>query len=156
MHANFNLKAEELQKDLFCFYQTNWDPYFYINPVKTEVLSEDPVVVQVYEFVNNEALNMIKDIADKTMKRSGVISKFKAETDFQPYRTSMNAWVYDTEEQMPDPVLTTLNRRIEILTDLEVVKEGASNLQVALYGALGGHYDFHHDSVRQNSKEILI
>ncbi len=97
--------------------------------------------------MNNEALNMIKEIANKTMRRSGVISNFKPETDFQPYRTSMNGWVYDTEEQLPDPVLLTLNRRVEKLIDLEVVKEGASNLQVALYGSLGGHYDFHRDSV---------
>lgn len=144
---DYYLKPEELQKELFCFYQTDWDPYFYINPVKTEVLSEEPLVVQVYEFVNNEALYLIRTTANKTMIRSGVISQFKAATDFQPYRTSMNGWIYDTEDQIPDPVLMTLNRRIEKLLDLEVVKEGASNCQVALYGALGGHYDFHGDSV---------
>ncbi len=133
---------------LYCFYQRDWDVYFLINPLKTELLSVEPFVYQFYEFIGDKAIGHIEKVSEDILERSRVSGKGGFE--FDDSRTSVTSGYDEDLDVAYDStgIMFSLNRRIEKVTGLEVVKPLASDLQVALYGSLGGYYDFHHDSVK--------
>lgn len=138
----------ETSPKLYCFYQRNWNLYFLINPLKTEVLSVEPYIFQFYEFIGDKAIEHIGRVSEEILERSQI--SVKGGFEFDDSRTSVTKGYDEDLDGVYDKtgIMFRLNRRIEKVTGLEVVKPFASDLQVALYGSLGGYYDFHHDSVK--------
>lgn len=135
---------------LYCFYQRDWNKYFLINPLKTEVLSVNPFVYQFYEFIGDKAIKHIERVSEDIWERSQ-ISIANGGFEFDESRTSMTVGYDKDLDSAYDKtgIMLGLNRKIEMVTGLEVARPLASDLQVALYGSLGGFYDFHHDSVKR-------
>ncbi|ODM96542.1 Prolyl 4-hydroxylase subunit alpha-2 [Orchesella cincta] len=148
--GEFNI-SEEDQADLVCFLDTYADPYWTINPLKVELLNFDPPLWQFHDFISDDTMAYIKKAAVPMFARGGIIHESKLRTEYTNYRTSMLAWLYDHNYYYnPDPVLFKLNKRMELLTGLEIIKPKSSHaLQVVDYGSLGGHYEFHHDAIEE-------
>lgn len=66
-----------MQNRLYCSYEGHMNPYFYINPVKMEVIIENPPVLQFHDFISNQAIQAIKVI--HTRSPSPGFDSFKAE-----------------------------------------------------------------------------
>lgn len=132
-----------------CYLHWTEHPYFYINPLKIEILFHDPPVYRFHQFIGENTMEYIKRTAATSLARSGVVSVSQKSTIYSNYRTSLTTWIYDDSSYYPGPELTGLNKRIEFLTNLHVLKPGSSHaLQVVSYTSLGAHYDFHDDAVR--------
>lgn len=54
------LQSPDIIKNLNCYYTQNQHPYFYINPVKVEKLSENPPIFQFYELHGNKTIKYLK------------------------------------------------------------------------------------------------
>lgn len=111
------------------------------------MLHEFPPVALFHDFVGNKAIDAIKKEAEQYgYARSLYVSSGRSEGQHGDFRTSMNSWVLDTEENPSTPTIRKLNKRIEKLTGLETLKEGASETQVSSYMPMG-YCDIHLDSV---------
>lgn len=51
----------EVQAGLKCYYERRKHPYLFINPVKTEVLSESPPIFQFYEIVDKNTTEKLRE-----------------------------------------------------------------------------------------------
>jgi len=117
--------------------------------MKIEYLSMDPPLIQVHDFVRDGMIESIKSRAHDRLFRSSVLGFQKgpalnAEIRRNLYRTSVNSWIF--QEDFPE--LKLLHKKIEYLTDLNVVGINDSEaLQVVAYSALGSHYEPHTDLV---------
>ena len=72
------LCRDELQNpQLYCFYHTGNDNDYWLQlgPVRTEVLYENPRIVQFYEVVHDSEIEYIKSISRDIMDRSMVREK---------------------------------------------------------------------------------
>src|SRR5436190_20997631 len=49
-----NRQSAEIAKNLKCYYENKRHPYFYVNPVKTEHLSENPPIYQFYDLIGEQ------------------------------------------------------------------------------------------------------
>ncbi|CAL8109418.1 unnamed protein product [Orchesella dallaii] len=145
--------SEEDEAELVCFLDTFADPYWAINPLKVELINFDPPVWIFHDFISDDTIAYIKKRSHPSLARSGVVSLSKSHTEYTDGRTSMLTWLYDNNEYgVPDPVLRKLNRRMESLTGLEIIKEHSSHaLQVVEYGSLGGHYEYHNDALEETN-----
>lgn len=54
------LQTPEVTKHLKCYYEQYRHPYFYVNPVKVERLSEIPPIFQFYEVLGNSIIDYVK------------------------------------------------------------------------------------------------
>ncbi len=55
-----NLQSPSTLKNLNCYYNQHQHPYFYINPIKVEELSENPPIFQLYELHGNKTIEYVK------------------------------------------------------------------------------------------------
>lgn len=138
--------ARSPKQNTSCYYLNHkWDPYFAISPVKVELLSNYPRILQFHELVGSAGMSLIRSSVAWGPERAQVIEDGKGLVN--QHRTSMHSWVFDTEEFQPQQWQVKMNTLIEKVLKLNIIKEGSSNMQVAAYGSLGGHYDCHHDAV---------
>ncbi|CAN8031344.1 unnamed protein product, partial [Ixodes persulcatus] len=122
---------------LRCKLATNENhPLLLLQPLKLEVLSEDPRIVLVHDFVGARERRMIRELAYPILYRATV----HMNTGQAPstYRISKAAWLSDHHH----PVVEQLTRRIAAATGLST--SSAEHLQVVNYG-VGGHYSPHFD-----------
>ncbi|XP_050031911.2 prolyl 4-hydroxylase subunit alpha-2-like isoform X1 [Dermacentor andersoni] len=127
------------EKDLRCYLSVP-HPYFLIGPVKMEVMSVDPYIVQFYDVIWPKEIQAIRSMGDPMLERATVVDVSKALVD--PGRISQLAWL-DPET---DPVLERVNQRVAMLTGLSTDYERVHSelIQYGSYGP-GGHYLPHHD-----------
>ncbi|KAG7239918.1 hypothetical protein INR49_028160, partial [Caranx melampygus] len=123
---------------LFCDYFTNDNPGLLLLPVRREVLSLQPYVVLYHDFITDTEAEDVKRLAQPGLFRSVVASGEKQAT--ADYRISKSAWLKDSAHS----VVGKLDRRISMLTGLNVKHPYGEYLQVVNYG-IGGHYEAHFD-----------
>ena len=99
-----NFQSEAYRSSLYCWYEREVNPYFYINPLKAELLNHKPYLVQIYEFISDRWIQDLQIAALPTLKRAPT-SSFRQTTP----RTAAYAWLMD--EDIPH---VPLSRRIEI------------------------------------------
>lgn len=141
------LQEPDEQKNLRCWYETKRTPYLTISPVKSELLSEHPVIVQYYDVLNSQWIEKIKASAARYLARSTVINEATGGSKTAASRTSLNSWIADfyMDEYKKLPHI------IHSITGMNVYdREECEELQVASY-AFGGHYDVHMDAVSYHS-----
>ncbi|XP_075524913.1 prolyl 4-hydroxylase subunit alpha-2-like isoform X1 [Dermacentor variabilis] len=135
------------EKDLLCYLSVP-HPYFRIGPVKMEVMSLDPYIVQFYDVIWPQEIQVMRSIGEPTLARATVLEWTERKVD--PGRISQVAWLNpDT-----DPLLERVNQRVAMLTGLSTDYERGDSeiIQYNSYGP-GGHYETHHDYLLQGLTE---
>ena len=146
-----NLQTEQVKSELFCWYETEMNPMWKINPLKAELLSSRPlIVVQYYDIIGDYAIKKIRTTAGTRLTRSKVFEDVNKQV-VNPVRTSVNTFLFDTE----DPLFAKVAKTVGYITGLEVREAySAEALQVASYSS-GGHYLVHQDPVSPAKFNIL-
>ncbi|XP_047449776.1 prolyl 4-hydroxylase subunit alpha-3 [Mugil cephalus] len=132
---------------LYCDYFTNDNPALRLLPVRREVLSLQPYVVLFHDFITDTEAEDIKRTAQPGLRRSVVADGEKQAT--ADYRISKSAWLKDSAHS----IVEKLDRRISMLTGLNVMHPFAEYLQVVNYG-IGGHYEPHFDHATSSSSPV--
>ncbi|XP_054650246.1 prolyl 4-hydroxylase subunit alpha-3 isoform X3 [Dunckerocampus dactyliophorus] len=133
---------------LFCDYFTNGSPALMLMPVRREVLSLRPYVVLYHDFITDAESEDIKKLAQQGLRRSVVAAgETQATAD---YRISKSAWLKGSAHSM----VGKLDRRISVLTGLNVTHPFGEHLQVVNYG-IGGHYEPHFDHATSPSSPVF-
>ncbi|XP_030633522.1 prolyl 4-hydroxylase subunit alpha-3-like [Chanos chanos] len=133
--------------ELFCDYFTNDNPGLLLQPMKREVVSLQPYVVLFHSFITDVEAQSIRDLALPGLRRSVVASGEKQAT--ADYRISKSAWLKGTAHN----TIGKLDRRITMLTGLNVQPPYGEHLQVVNYG-IGGHYEPHFDHATSESSPL--
>lgn len=137
---------------LNCMYlKPKVDSYFTLNRIKTEVLSQEPsLVLQFHDFVGDSLIDLVGTMITQQLIHETDNTKDDSTVEWN-YITAANTLINtDTHPKLKD-----LTRRIEIFTGLKLVYDKVpSYMQATLYGALGGHYDFHHDGLPDKQHKI--
>ena len=146
-----NLRPENVTKNLQCKYMSKNNVVY--GPRKVEVLSLQPYIVMVHDFITPTEVKVIVDRASPNLKRSKTAqveedqqqSKLKAET-----RISEQTWL--TEWEVPE--MDRLTTRIQDFFDLNAYSTRDAELyQVANYG-LSGQYTTHFDVTMIDKKSL--
>ncbi|KAL6470889.1 hypothetical protein MHYP_G00195390 [Metynnis hypsauchen] len=132
---------------LFCDYFTNGSPGLLLQPMKRELVSLQPYVVLFHDFVTAAEAQNIRDCALPGLRRSVVASGVNQTT--VDYRISKSAWLKDSAH----PTIIKVDRRITLLTGLNVQLPYGEHLQVVNYG-IGGHYEPHFDHATSTSSPL--
>uniref|UniRef100_A0A7N5ZU30 Prolyl 4-hydroxylase subunit alpha-1 n=1 Tax=Anabas testudineus TaxID=64144 RepID=A0A7N5ZU30_ANATE len=122
------------QSRLFCrYYNNNRNPRLLLAPIKQQDEWDRPYIVRYLDIISDKEIERIKHLAKPRVRYS---LKFSV------------AWLtgYD------DPMIETINQRIEDLTGLEM--DTAEELQVANYG-VGGQYEPHFDFGRKDEPDAF-
>ncbi|ODM95306.1 Prolyl 4-hydroxylase subunit alpha-2 [Orchesella cincta] len=140
--ATFQTPQE--QSTLKCFYDTKKHPYLYINPLKTEVLSESPPVVQFYDVLSNETMEKIKAVAAPRLQLSQIVGTIDMEM-VTKHRTS--AGTYLLYQDVPK-----LYDHSEIVSGLKL-KLASEMGQVVEY-TYGRYYNYHTDAFEDEEETL--
>lgn len=122
---------------LTCYYEHKQHPYLRIAPVKTEVLSKSPPILQFYEILSNRTIERIKDLSLQKL----VLSEIVRNDEFEylvKYRTSVGTYLND--RMVPE-----FSKMSEIVSGLKVVSK-FEGPQVVEY-VYGRYYNHHTDAV---------
>ncbi|CAL8128806.1 unnamed protein product [Orchesella dallaii] len=143
-----NLQSNVEKSWLFCWNEQLKHPYFAINPMKMELLNENPPIVQVYDVMGPKLMEEVQNFSINRLERSYMINHDNPGTFIVNHdRTSSQTWIHDrfldTEFHRK---LLNYRKLVEKIMDLEVVKtESSESLQVACYGT-SHHYGPHLDA----------
>uniref|UniRef100_A0AAQ5ZCE5 procollagen-proline 4-dioxygenase n=1 Tax=Amphiprion ocellaris TaxID=80972 RepID=A0AAQ5ZCE5_AMPOC len=136
------------QSRLFCrYYDSNRNPKYVLGPVKQQDEWDRPYIVRYLDIISDAEMERIKQLAKPRLRRATVHDPQTGKLTTAQYRVSKSAWLtgYD------DPMIDTINQRIEDLTGLEM--DTAEELQIANYG-VGGQYEPHFDFGRVRSSHL--
>ncbi|XP_075993312.1 prolyl 4-hydroxylase subunit alpha-1b isoform X1 [Genypterus blacodes] len=137
------------QSRLFCrYYDNNHNPQYVLAPVKQEDEWDRPYIVRFLDIISDKEIEMVKKLAKPRLRRATISNPITGVLETAPYRISKSAWLTGYE----DPVVETINQRIEDLTGLEM--DTAEELQVANYG-VGGQYEPHFDFGRKDEPDAF-
>ncbi|XP_049513479.1 prolyl 4-hydroxylase subunit alpha-2 isoform X10 [Dermacentor silvarum] len=138
------------EKDLRCYLSVP-HPYFRIGPVKMEVMSLDPYIVQFYDVIWPKEIRAIRSIGDPILARATV--RETTQNTVSHGRISQVAWV----NPETDPLLKKVNERVAMLTGLSTDYDRGDSeiIQYNSYGP-GGHYEPHHDYLLEGLTEEQI
>lgn len=139
-----NLQTEQLKATLKCYLDTTTHPYWKINPLKIEVLSESPRIIQMYNIFSDSWIAYLQNKSYSELVRA------PQPPEATP-RTAAYAWFDDSAiPELP------ISKVVSFITGLNVEgKRAAEELQVAAY-AFGAHVAPHHDSVKKKSRRKSI
>lgn len=138
-----DLRPPKVTKDLYCKYESRNKPYYRYGPRKVEIVSHDPYIAVLHEFITDSEIKEYIKVAAPKLKRSVMVGS-GINGSLSDYRVSEQTWI--NEEMAPEgPGRVTI--RIEDYLDLKAQSSVDSELyQVANYG-IAGQYDVHVDQV---------
>uniref|UniRef100_A0A3Q1G0T8 Prolyl 4-hydroxylase subunit alpha-1 n=1 Tax=Acanthochromis polyacanthus TaxID=80966 RepID=A0A3Q1G0T8_9TELE len=137
------------QSRLFCrYYDNNRNPKYVLGPVKQQDEWDRPYIVRYLDIISDAEMERIKQLAKPRLRRATISNPVTGVLETASYRISKSAWLtgYD------DPMIDTINQRIEDLTGLEM--DTAEELQIANYG-VGGQYEPHFDFGRKDEPDAF-
>jgi len=139
-----------------CRLTTKNDPYFYLSPIKQEIVSEDPVLHLYHDVLtDSEMLFMTSNISSR-LEAASVQDTFRGKDGNRVTlsRTQSHGWLYDQDEDL----MYKLSKKTGKLVQLETARPAeklfadaskrfveAEDWQMGLYGP-GGHYLPHLDA----------
>uniref|UniRef100_A0A8C5QCQ9 Prolyl 4-hydroxylase subunit alpha-1 n=1 Tax=Leptobrachium leishanense TaxID=445787 RepID=A0A8C5QCQ9_9ANUR len=137
------------QKKLFCRYHDgNRSPVYVLSPIKQEDEWDKPRIVRYHDIISDAEIAKVQALAKPRLRRATISNPVTGVLETAHYRISKSAWLSGYE----DPVIETINRRIQDLTGLDV--STAEELQVANYG-MGGQYEPHFDFARKDEPDAF-
>ncbi|CAL8077996.1 unnamed protein product [Orchesella dallaii] len=131
---------------LKCWYG-NKQPLNILSPLKVEILSRQPPVLQFYDLLSERITHKVLESARSTLGRSQVYAKTHPDSKMiSSSRTSTSTWLQDdTRSKLKE--ITGVYRKLEEFTGLNILQNGASeDLQVSCYG-IAGHFNPHLDTI---------
>ena len=144
-----------------CWLTTKNNPYFILSPIKTEVISEKPLVHLYHDVLTDNEMKLMTSRILNQMKAASVQDTSVADgagSKISNERTQSSGWIWDQEEQ----TLHKLSKRTGMVVQLETAlpdEEMAPGMpwrfvqaeawQMGLYGP-GGHYLPHFDAFEPN------
>lgn len=143
-----------LQKNLKCFFENSIHPYFYINPVKSEHLSDSPPVYLYYDIVKNklnEELKLRNDIKVE-MNRTSKVNRKNME-DRSEIKTSTWKGVGKGEMEGFEGLEWISEKLTGLRISLEETTNESMEYTVYTYGRMVGA---HTDVVRKNNLILII
>ena len=132
----FKYQTEQEKAQLSCFYYTNSEPLLYISPVKTEILSLSPYVVQTYDVLTESTIKELIQLSHSSLTRSQIV--YGEPRYDSSLRTSVEAHIFN-----PFPRLTS---RIEAITGLSVELPSSSDSYLVASYTSGGYVVCHLDA----------
>lgn len=141
----FQLTKLPATADLVCWSESKSHPYWYINPLKMELLSSQPEVLQIYEFIGPRQTEKVLNLASKNLFVSKVVDRQAkpGSSTVSGIRTSVQSWLDETYYTELVPLIT----KMSYATGLETVRgTSGDSLQIAGY-TFSGHYEAHVDAV---------
>ncbi|AWP13818.1 putative prolyl 4-hydroxylase subunit alpha-1 [Scophthalmus maximus] len=137
------------QSRLFCrYYDNKHNPKYVLSPVKQQDEWDRPYIVRYLDIISDKEMERVKQLAKPRLRRATVHDPQTGKLTTAQYRVSKSAWLTGYE----DPMIDTINQRIEDLTGLEM--DTAEELQVANYG-VGGQYEPHFDFGRKDEPDAF-
>uniref|UniRef100_UPI00358E1340 prolyl 4-hydroxylase subunit alpha-1-like n=1 Tax=Myxine glutinosa TaxID=7769 RepID=UPI00358E1340 len=137
------------QSRLVCRYQDKaHHPQLTLAPVKEEEEWDRPRILRYHDIISEKEMVKVKALANPRLRRATISNPITGELETAHYRVSKSAWLGAYE----DSVVARINRRIEVVTGLNV--ETAEDLQVANYG-MGGQYEPHFDFARKEEPDAF-
>lgn len=119
-------------------------PMLILRPLRVEVLSEEPRIGLVYNFLSKLQTRAIRAMAAPSLYRALVFNA-KREQTRSSNRISKVAWFRDHDV----PMVARLSAAVSAVTGMHV--ESAEELQVVNYG-VGGHYAPHADYTKEHEQ----
>ncbi|KAM7408495.1 hypothetical protein PAMA_002292 [Pampus argenteus] len=137
------------QSRLFCrYYDNNHNPKYVLAPIKQQDEWDRPYIVRYIDVISDKEIEKVKQLAKPRLRRATISNPITGVLETASYRVSKSAWLTGYE----DPMIETINQRIEDLTGLEM--DTAEELQVANYG-VGGQYEPHFDFGRKDEPDAF-
>ncbi len=135
-----------MQTKLKCFIERKRHPYLYINPVKTEHLSESPPIYQFYDIIGNNTIETLKRLHSPLVKpsRFAGLNNIKKLTKM---RTSVGT------ELQSGRIPKSVYNLAEMVSGLKIINSSESS-QYAEY-KYGRFHNYHKDNVRIFNKVIM-
>ncbi|CAL8090460.1 unnamed protein product [Orchesella dallaii] len=127
----------EIRSKMKCYLERKRHPYFILNPVKVEQLSEHPYIVQMYDVLGNKTIEEHYNVRRGFMKLSEVTGSDDLKARLK-HRTSASGSLPDCE------LSDRINKKSEMLTGLLLDDTTLEGLQVAEY-TYGRFYSPHVD-----------
>uniref|UniRef100_A0A8D3DXF4 Prolyl 4-hydroxylase subunit alpha-1 n=1 Tax=Scophthalmus maximus TaxID=52904 RepID=A0A8D3DXF4_SCOMX len=132
------------QSRLFCrYYDNKHNPKYVLSPVKQQDEWDRPYIVRYLDIISDKEMERVKQLA-----KPRVSDLFRVFLNRSASLLYSSAWLTGYE----DPMIDTINQRIEDLTGLEM--DTAEELQVANYG-VGGQYEPHFDFGRKDEPDAF-
>ncbi|CAL8109415.1 unnamed protein product [Orchesella dallaii] len=152
--AGEDLQTAKEKSRLYCWQERSKHPYFYISPMKMELLNEDPYLVQVYNVIGNSLIEEVRNVSISKLERSEVINyDLPDANDVSQVRTSSQTWVDPHELIQPQKIINVM-QLVEKITGLHTLKpQSSEDLQVACYGT-SHHYDEHLDAIQDPRRTV--
>ncbi|ODN03007.1 Prolyl 4-hydroxylase subunit alpha-2 [Orchesella cincta] len=139
------LRDKAVIASLKCYYSHKSHPIYTIGPLKFEVHSESPPIIQIYDIISDAEISQLQHEVQEEMRQSRTASA-EGDDDLgitSRYRTSANAWIEDADISK----FTYLNERIARITGLNTTGYFSSEIvQIAAYNP-GNHYTPHSDAI---------
>ncbi|KAH8381549.1 hypothetical protein KR093_007813, partial [Drosophila rubida] len=132
------------QRGLRCGYLTETHPFLLLAPLKVEELSTDPLLLLYHEVIYQSEIDIITELIKNNIERATVTGQNSSTVSNA--RTSQFTFIPKTHHK----VLQTIDRRVEDMTDLNLIF--AEDHQLSNYG-VGGHYSHHMDWFYPNAFE---
>ena len=137
------------EAELTCFYwNTSRVPYLRYTRIKVEEAFKTPHILQFYDILSDNEIQVIKDMAGPRLQRATVQNYKTGELETAAYRISKSAWLKNSEHE----VVARMSQRLDDILGLN--PETAEELQVVNYG-IGGHYEAHYDFARKEEKNAF-
>ena len=146
-----SFQTEEEKSHLFCWLEYKINLYYLIGPVKMELLSRDPDILQVYNVLGEDAMEDVKARTAGSLYRDhgykGVYDEVKGLPKY-----SMAAYVPETL-----PQIIAMYKNMKLMTRLDPYQLNVESLKMTRY-TFNGYFDTHSDSVSAVLEifEILI
>ena len=91
-------------------------PKFVLDPIKIEMLHDEPRILQIYEVLSDKMIEHILEMAAPSMARSRVQGSSENQEIASPVRTSATTWMPESE----DPFMAEIPLRVQAITGLKV------------------------------------
>lgn len=128
-------KTPQEKRHLHCHYSHKNLPYYFLGPLKMELLNQDPFVAQYYDVIYENEIRQILQAVEDSIERSSIGSNNDSYID--EVRISKNSWLdYDAI------FMQRISQRLQYITGLSM--DNSEEMQVANYG-IGGYYGTHYD-----------
>ncbi|CAG7826179.1 unnamed protein product [Allacma fusca] len=142
-----DLRPLWMTSNLFCWLESKNHPTWTIRPLKMELLSLEPDIIQVYDILNDSLIEATLAQTRPNMVSSKVVDRYDPKlSQISTTRTSRQSWLSDWY----DPQFSYFSKTVERITGLVATTQTSSEkLQVLSY-SFGGHYYPHVDALRNN------
>ncbi|XP_039274596.1 prolyl 4-hydroxylase subunit alpha-1-like [Styela clava] len=137
------------RENLYCQMWDNYKhPWLILQPVRMEIHSISPDVVQFYDIISEENIELLKSLSMHQLASAKTMA-LETKIDVDSHRVAHHCWL----SKRNNTILEYLDVLVSAITGLQVSKS-AEQLQVANYG-IGGHYDPHTDYLDYSAEREL-